>query len=110
MSNDNQFKNNNSTDERELLRKELASSLLSRLQEDFFFYKKFMKTVAKVEKDGENISIEDSMFLIDAILGDHEDDVARIVGKRPDEIMNFITELMQSDDIKDAADNISLKK
>ena len=110
MSNDNPFKNNDNDDERELLRKKIASSLISRLQEDFFFYKKVMKTVAKVEKDGENISIDDSMFLIDAIIGDYEDDVARIVGKRPDEIMNFITELMQSDDIKDAADNISLKK
>ena len=107
MSNDNPFKNDN--DEREQLRKDVASSLLLRLQEDFFFYKKFMKTVSRVEKDGENITIEDSMFLIDAILGDYEDDVARIVGKRPDEIMNFITELMQSDDIKNAA-GVSIKK
>ena len=97
-------------DEREQLRKDVASSLISRLQEDFFFYKKFMKVVSRVEKDGENISIDDSMFLIDAILGDYEDDVARIVGKRLDEIMDFITELMKSDDIKDAANNISLKK
>jgi len=107
MSNDNPFKNDNN--DREKLRKDIASSLLLRLQEDFFFYKKFMKTVSRVEKDGENITIEDSMFLIDAILGDYEDDVARIVGKRPDEIMNFITELMQSDDIKNAA-GVSIKK
>ena len=107
MSSENPFKND---DEREQLRKKIASSLLSRLQEDFFFYKNFMKTISRVEKDGKNISIDDSMFLIDAILGEHEGDVARIVGKKPEEIMNFITELMQSDDIKDAADNISLKK
>lgn len=107
MSSENPFKND---DEREQLRKKIASSLLSRLQEDFFFYKNFMKTISRVEKDGKNISIDDSMFLIDAILGEHEDDVARIVGKKPEEIMNFITELMQSDDIKEAANKISLKK
>lgn len=110
MSNDNPFKNNDNTTEREQLRKDVGSSLISRLQEDFFFYKNFMKVVSRVEKDGDNISIDDSLYLIDAIIGDHEDDVARIVGKKPEEIMNFITELMQSSDIKDAANNISLKK
>ena len=115
MSNDNPFKNddNDDDDERELLMKDIASSLLSRLQQDFFFYKNFMKTVSRVEKDGNNISVDDLLYLTDAVIGDHEDDVARIVGKSPEEIMNFIAELaelMKSGDIRDADTNISLKK
>lgn len=112
MVNDNKNNDdkNNDDNDRNKLRKDIALSLLKRLHDDFFFYKDFMKVVSRIEKDGENISIDDSLYLVDAIFGDYEDDVARIVGRKPETIMDFIIEIMQSDDIKSAADNISLKK
>lgn len=117
MENVNPFDENNDNKEndvnindRSALRRYLAQHLITRLENDFFFYKRFMSVVSRVSKnDGKDASIEDTLFLIDAVLDGKDDEVEMLVGSAPSYVMNFITEVMQDDAITHA-DGISLKK
>ena len=99
-------------DGRDRLRKELAESLVRRIEDDAFFASDFFSVISDVSKasdDGSGVEALESFKLIDMVIGDRRADVKRIVGSSTKDVFAFITEVVSSSDVK-TSDGDTLEK
>ena len=89
---------------REALKEQLSQDLMTRLNSDVFLMRRLFVMLSKAEKTPDDPT--SAFDLMDLILDGHEDEVAEIVGTTPDEVLGFLTEILQSQSESEDGDEL----